>query len=95
MPKPLLKCHKEDGLQCFARCKEDWDCCELLESFMVVEMRPDGKGSQQRRVYGTKFPDGKCPFYKTTREAGGTYDQLCEKYPVYKDAEDRKSVIRI
>lgn len=31
----------------------------------------------------TKFKGRKdCPFHKSVEDAGGTYDELCDKYPV-------------
>ena len=30
----------------------------------------------------TKFKDRDCPFYKTAEAAGGTFEELCEKYPL-------------
>lgn len=77
-----LKCHDEHP-DCFAR---HGVMCSLLESYVMLNpKRPLGF----ERRYGTKFRGG-CPFYKTAEEAGGSYDELCERYPLPFDPEDRK-----
>lgn len=45
------------------------------------------------RVYipsPTKYRDRECPFCKTKEDAGGTYDELCEKYPLNPGKGERK-----
>lgn len=73
MSKQLLKCHANHP-DCFAYCDEK---CKLLESY-IQDHKLDGVIV---RSYGTKF-NYDCPFHKTIEQAGGTYDELCARYPL-------------
>ena len=74
MNKTNLKCWK-DHPDCFAN--EQGLCCVITPIFK------DGK-KQKHIPQATKFRK-ECPFYKTVKEAGGTYTELCERFEVLDD----------
>ena len=76
--KPSLKCYYYDGKDCFAN-----ECgkCRLLESYT---------DDKQRHHYGTKDYQNECPFFKTAEEAGGTYHELQQQYPLWYQGDDGK-----
>lgn len=81
MATKLMKCYQKTT-GCFA---EKEGQCQLLESFTKM----DPKLGFPVRHYGTHF-HGTCPFYKTAEQAGGTYDELCIKYPIRTEGEERR-----
>jgi len=83
MPTNLLNCRPKE-IDCFAYADGK---CKALESYILVN--PELPLGIERRL-GTKFRHELCPFYKTAEEAGGTYDELCKKYPVDADRKDEK-----